>query len=121
LEKKAYDKFDEYLKKQEALIAAGQLDETAREKVVSAQSGKVRRRAAASAFSSPRARVLRQIGHRPGSSARDKLAARREPFLMASGSRQRRAARRPRIRLLRLVFGMGTLARVSPSCCANFR
>jgi hypothetical protein len=31
--KKAYDKFDEYLKKQEALIAAGQLDEAAREKV----------------------------------------------------------------------------------------
>jgi ElaB/YqjD/DUF883 family membrane-anchored ribosome-binding protein len=31
--KKAYDKFDEYLKKQEGLIAAGQLDEAGRERV----------------------------------------------------------------------------------------
>jgi hypothetical protein len=31
--KKAYDKFDEYLKKQEALIAAGQLDDAERERV----------------------------------------------------------------------------------------
>jgi hypothetical protein len=31
--KKAYDKFDEYLKKQEALIAAGQMDDAERERV----------------------------------------------------------------------------------------
>ena len=31
--KKAYDKFDEYLKKQEALVAAGELDEAERERV----------------------------------------------------------------------------------------
>jgi hypothetical protein len=31
--KKAYDKFDEYLKKQEALVAAGQMDDAERERV----------------------------------------------------------------------------------------